>query len=151
MTNWKKMLVAADGGETSRRALRFVGEIVGGNEALHICLLYVFPEPPPQFLQEGGILDQYRQEKELAADRVFTEAIAILTQMQFPAERITTACRMTAGETISQAILRERAEGDYGIVVVGKRGVSKAEEFLFGSISNTVVRQCNGFAAWVVS
>ena len=38
----------------------------------------------------------------------------------------------------------------FGTVVTGKRGVSKAEEFLFGSISNALARHARDFTAWIV-
>jgi len=34
--------------------------------------------------------------------------------------------------------------------VVGKRGMSKKEEFLFGSVSRKIVRECQKSAVWVV-
>jgi hypothetical protein len=33
---------------------------------------------------------------------------------------------------------------------VGKRGISKAEEFLFGSISNALIHNGRDIAVWVI-
>ncbi len=57
---------------------------------------------------------------------------------------------MAEGRTISDTLLEVRQKGNFGTVVTGKRGVSKAEEFLFGSISNTLARHCNDFTSWIV-
>jgi len=54
------------------------------------------------------------------------------------------------GYTISQAILDTQTEGKYGTIIVGKRGVSKAEEFLFGSISSALVHNSKNCTVWVV-
>jgi nucleotide-binding universal stress UspA family protein len=57
---------------------------------------------------------------------------------------------MAEGRTISEVVLEVQAEGDFGTVVTGKRGVSKAEEFLFGSISNALARHSKNFTSWIV-
>lgn len=57
---------------------------------------------------------------------------------------------MAEGKTISQVVLEVQAEGSFGTVVTGKRGVSKAEKFLFGSISNALARHSKDFTSWIV-
>jgi nucleotide-binding universal stress UspA family protein len=52
--------------------------------------------------------------------------------------------------SISDLILHEQQEGGYGTLVVGRRGVSKKEEFLFGSVSSRVVRDAKHCAVWVI-
>ncbi|MBC8317247.1 MAG: universal stress protein, partial [Desulfobulbaceae bacterium] len=74
----------------------------------------------------------------------------LLAECGVDSQNIDTVTRMAAGETISQAILDVQQEGGYGTVVVGKRGVSRAEEFLFGSISNALVHSSGEFTVWVV-
>ena len=41
-------------------------------------------------------------------------------------------------------------ENPYGLVI-GRRGVSKAEEFLFGSVSNKLIHHAKDRTVWVVS
>ncbi|MDA8164254.1 MAG: universal stress protein [Desulfobacteraceae bacterium] len=151
MAAWNRILVAVDETETSRRALRYLGELSGAAGGLEICLLHVYPEPPPTYLREGHSAADYRQEKENRAQAIFAAATELLAGYHVPAAQVHTDCRMATTKTpISSVILAARAEGGYGTVVVGKRGVSKAEEFLFGSISNAVARACSGFTVWVV-
>lgn len=146
-----RILMAVDETETSRRALRYLGEITGGSEGLEVCLLHVYPEPPPFYLREGHSMAEYRQSREEKAQAIFAVATTLLADYRIPGEAIHTDCRMASDRTpISTVILQAQAEGGYGTVVVGKRGVSKAEEFLFGSISNAVVRSSSGFTVWVV-
>ena len=152
MASWNRILVAVDETETSRRALRYLGQILGCTEELEICFLHVYPEPPPYYLREGHSLAEYRQNKEERAQSIFTAATDLLAEYKIPAAVLHTDCRMAPPRTpISTVILQAQAEGGYGTVVVGKRGVSKAEEFLFGSISNAVTRSSSGFTVWVVS
>lgn len=151
MEKWRKILAAVDEKNTSMQALQYLGEFTGCTEGLELTLLYVYPEPPPYYFREGHNLQEYREEKEKFARQIFAQYRDVLQKYGVTANAISTIFRMAAnGSTISQTILQVQAEGDYGTVVVGKRGVTKAEEFLFGSISNTLVRASRDFTVWVV-
>lgn len=151
MIIWHRFLVAVDETETSRRALRYLGQVTGSAQDLEIMLLHIYPEPPPNYLAHGNTLAAYQQEKEEIATRIFSQAVEVLDSFSIPEARIKNMTRMaTAGEAISNAIIQVQKEGGFGTVIVGKRGVSKAEEFLFGSISNSLVRNSKDFTVWVV-
>jgi nucleotide-binding universal stress UspA family protein len=148
----KKILLAVNESETSMKAVRYVGKMSGGLAGVHFCLLHVAPEPPPYYYHEGKSLKDYVLEKEAGAAAIFQTALTILAEYGIFKERVATRTYVAErSETISRAILTVRKEGDFGTVVVGKRGVSKAEEFLFGSISNAVVQNCKAFTVWVVA
>lgn len=55
------------------------------------------------------------------------------------------------GTSIAQEILAVLKEERFGTVVVGRRGVSKAEEFLFGSVSNKIIHHAKDCTVWVVA
>jgi len=57
---------------------------------------------------------------------------------------------MAEGKTISQAIIDEQKSGGFGTVILGKRGLSKAEEFLFGSISSALLHKTRDCAVIAV-
>ena len=52
--------------------------------------------------------------------------------------------------SISKTILEVQQEGGYGTLVVGRRGITKGEEFLFGSVSSKLVHNARDCAVWVV-
>jgi len=54
------------------------------------------------------------------------------------------------GTSVAMDVLRIQKEGDFGAVVIGRRGVSKQEEFLFGSVSMKIVHHARECAVWVV-
>ena len=146
----QKILIAVNDSESAMRAVRYVGEMIGCKAGLDLCILHIYPPPPPFFYQEGGNLDTYRKEQEEISQKIFTKAANILEEYGIPVSSVATRCQLATGGTISQTILDVREAGDYGTVVVGRRGVSKAEEFLFGSISSAMVHRCDHFAVWVV-
>jgi nucleotide-binding universal stress UspA family protein len=41
-------------------------------------------------------------------------------------------------------------QGDFGTLVIGRRGVSRAEEFLFGSVTTKVTHLAKDCTVWVV-
>ncbi len=148
----KKILISVNESETSMKAVRYVGEMSGCLAGLDVCLLHVAPEPPPYYYLEGNSLKDYVREKEARADEIFQVAFDLLAEYGVPKESISTRTYIAEqAETISSAILTVQEEGGFGTVVVGKRGVSKAEEFLFGSISNAVAQHCASFAVWIVA
>jgi len=59
--------------------------------------------------------------------------------------------KCSPGQSIALEILDYARAGDYGTVAVGRRGVSKAEEFLFGSVSSKIVHNAKNCTVWVVS
>ena len=144
------MLIAIDEKETSLKALHYVGRMAADIEGLTILLLHVYSEPPPDFYQRGGSLDTYRTAGERYAEKLFAKAHEVLARYGIEREQINRMSLMAEGMTISDAVLSIRKQGKYGTVVVGKRGVSKAEEFLFGSISNALAKNSKGFSAWIV-
>lgn len=149
MSRWQRMLIAIDGEEASLKALRYVGEMTGNIKDLSICLLHVFPPPAPDYYSRGGSLDDYREFHRKRVEPIFAKADTVLHEYQVT-KTIEHRIEMADGATISETMLKFIQEGDYGTVVVGKRGVSKAEEFLFGSISNALAQHCRDYCIWIV-
>ncbi len=150
MNDWKNVLIAVDDTPTSENALKYTADIIDKLKATRICLLHIYPEPPPGYYSSGKSLDDYRQEKETKATAFIHRAKDILLQSGIEAQSIITMYHMADHATISQAILDIQTEGEYGTIIVGKRGVSKAEEFLFGSISSALVHHSKDCTVWVV-
>jgi len=150
MNDWKKVLITVDDTPTSDKGLEYAGKIIGHLQDIHICLLHIYPEPPPDYYRTGGSLDAYKQQREEQAAELLKRNMAILGAAGISEENISREIRMAEQTTISDAILSVQRDGGFGTVVVGKRGVSKAEEFLFGSISNALVHHSRDCTVWVV-
>ena len=150
MADWNNILIAVDEMESSLRAVRYVGQIAQNVNKVSICLLHIYPEPPPDFHLKGGILEDYQAQRIIRAEHIFGRCLEILVDVDIKREAIYCTTHMAEGRTISDTLLEVRQQGDFGTVVTGKRGVSKAEEFLFGSISNALARHCTDFTTWIV-
>jgi nucleotide-binding universal stress UspA family protein len=150
MADWNNILIAVDELESSLRAVEYVGQVARSVDKVAICLLHIYPEPPPDFHLKGGILEEYQTQHIARAEHIFGRCLEILIGADIKREAIYCTTHMTEGRTISDTLLLVRQRGNFGTVVTGKRGVSKAEEFLFGSISNALARRCNDFTTWIV-
>jgi len=150
MNDWKKVLITVDDTPTSDKGIEYAAKILGHLQDIHIHLLHIYPEPPPDYYGTGGSLDGYRQQREEQASVLLQRTLTMLTEAGINKKNITEEIKMAEQTTISKAILSVQQEGEFGTVVVGKRGVSKAEEFLFGSISNALVHHSHDCTVWVV-
>lgn len=150
MADWQKILIAINGTDTAMKAVRYVGEMVVAVKVAKVWLLHVYPDPPPDFHVNGGTLDQYKEQMEGQGREVILKATEILKEYGFEEKQIVGDIQIANKLSISKAVIEAQKKYGCGTVVVGKRGVSKAEEFLFGSISNALARDSLGFTTWVV-
>jgi hypothetical protein len=49
------------------------------------------------------------------------------------------------------AIVLEAREGEYGTIVLGRKGISRIKEFSMGRVANKVIQLARGHAVWMVS
>lgn len=150
MNDWKKVLIAVDDTPTSDRGLTYAGNILGKLDDVQICLIHIYPEPPPDYYQKGGSLSDYKKQREEQGAALFKRTAGILKGFGIQERAISQDIRMAEETTISKALLAAQEVGEFGTMVVGKRGVSKAEEFLFGSISNALVHHTHDCTVWVI-
>jgi K+-sensing histidine kinase KdpD len=73
----------------------------------------------------------------------------MLLEAGLPAQRIKKKICWRCSD-ISKSILSEAEKGGYGTIVLGRRGISKAQEFFMGSISTKVIQLAGEKAVWIV-
>ncbi|WP_456433488.1 universal stress protein [Thermosulfuriphilus sp.] len=145
----KRILIALDTSENAMRAVGYVAEMLGDQEDIFIELLHVAKEPPVDLFPDEQERQKAKEAQEKAIVEVFELAKNQLEIAGVSREKVVVKVLPTTG-SVARIILDEQNRGQFGTVVVGRRGVSKAEEFLFGSVSNKVVHYAKGCAVWVV-
>ena len=150
MSDWKRIIIAIDDSPRSIAAIEYVGSFVGRLAEVHLCLLHIYPEPPPDYAQSGAPLDEYKSAQEEKANRLFVQGKRILQSHGIDPDTVSSLCQISSQQSISATILDLQTREHYGTIVVGKRGISKAEEFLFGSISNALIHNGRDIAVWVI-
>jgi nucleotide-binding universal stress UspA family protein len=80
----------------------------------------------------------------------FDRAKETLAGYHVSSGRITTDI-LYGEESRAGAILREAKSGDYGTIALGRRGLSRIEEFFMGRVTNKVAHMAKGLALWIVN
>ncbi|MFH1076784.1 MAG: universal stress protein [Pseudomonadota bacterium] len=145
----EKALIALDGSEGAMRAVDFVGDMLSGS-AFNISLLHII-RWDIGFEGEAFFTPQEHAEPHNPdVEMVFKDAIQRLVDKGIDSKDITT--KIVSGVySRAGAIVQEAAESGIGTIVVGRRGLSKVQEFFMGRVSNKVIQLAKKHAVWVVS
>jgi nucleotide-binding universal stress UspA family protein len=140
-----KILVALDASEEAIRLVDYVGSIVEGSN-WKVTLFHV--------IRGFGDLKTEAQAKLRQAEQVivdvFEQSTARLEKAGLKSDLIT-AKTVTGVASRAKAIVEEAKKGGYGTIVLGRRGLSRIEEFYMGRVSNKVMQLAKEMAVWVVS
>lgn len=146
----KNILIAIDESENARRAVSYVGQLLGGLEGFKILLLHVLPEPDEDFFQTEAEKDQWMKRRKEKVENVLADNRNSLIDYGFDPDQVSTRSTLRYCPSMAECILEERDETEYSTIVVGRQGLSRSEEFLFGSISSKIVNHARNCTVWVV-
>jgi len=149
--DFKKILVAVDASDNSVRAITYVAEMVGSSNGFRVELLHITRLPDKDLFPDEKSWDEQRLRQEQKARDFLKEARAILENKGMDPGAVSERGLCIMEHSIAKNILEIQEEGGFGTVVVGRRGMSKAEEFLFGSVSSKIVQYAKHCAVWVVA
>lgn len=146
----KNILIAVDESENARRAVSYVGQLLGGAAGFKATILHVVTEPEedyfPTSAEKTEWLTRYRQK----IDVTLEDYRQILIQEGFEPGDVSVRSSIRYCPSMARCILAERDETNYSTLVVGRQGLSRSEEFLFGSISSKIVNHARNCTVWVV-
>ena len=146
----KRLLVAVDTSSASLKAVEYVGDFLRGVGGGFIELVHVSRKPDRDVFPDDEAWERRLKEQEVEAEHFLALARDILLDRGLAAERVVRRSLCVSEATVSETILNLVREGGFGTLVVGKRGVSKEEEFLYGSVSSAVVHGVADCCVWVV-
>ena len=64
-------------------------------------------------------------------------------------DKIRTVCKFGSYSRAAD-ILATAREGNYGTVIMGRRGISAVREFIMGRVTTKVLNGAEGLAVWIV-
>jgi len=146
----KHLLIAVDESESSKRAVLYVADIVGGFPGFIVTLLSIIPEPEEDFFDSEAEETAWLREKMAAANKMLENYRQVLIQAGFPHDKVRIRSCVGEEKSFAEAILDTRCGLTCCTVVVGRQHKSKTEEFLFGSTSSRLIREAKNCAVWVV-
>lgn len=146
----KHFLVAVDDSESSKRAVLYVADLLGGLPGVAVTLFNVIPEPEEDFFDRPEDEPTWVKERMRRANILLENYRRILVQAGFPEEKVKIRSCVNEDTSLVDAILATHCDLSCCTVVVGRHHKSKTEEFLFGSTSSKLIHEARNCAVWVV-
>jgi len=134
-----KILIGVDGSEGAMRAVDYVATTLGGSE-FEVKLVNVI---------RGGAED-YIEDAKREIEHVFDQAKDRLKKSGFQSNQIKTTI-ITDVHSRAGAVVEEARQGKYGTIVIGRRGLSKLQEFFMGRVSNKIIQLAKEKVVWVMN
>ena len=132
---------------SSRAALDFLVALSICPEDVYITLLHVFRKASAS---EELIGKTFTKEEEKRLMGLLEKTKDDLIEKGFPPENINIEMAAAPYPTIADGIIDYFNKGDYDMVLIGRKRMSKAEEFVMGDISVKLVRALESGAVLVV-
>jgi nucleotide-binding universal stress UspA family protein len=145
----KHIVIAVDGSENSRRAVAYVGELLGGQKGFTVTLLHVIHAPEEDFFASPQERERWVKSGRKKVERWMTEYRDMLIAGGFAGDVFMRAAERD-GPSLARLILAEMTVLEAGTIVLGRQGLSRKEEFLFGSVSKQIVSHARNCTVWVV-
>jgi nucleotide-binding universal stress UspA family protein len=149
-TKDRHFLIAVDDSESSKRAVLYVADMVGGFPGFAVTILSIIPAPEEDFFDSEEEQVAWTREKMAAANRMLENYRQIMIQAGFPPEKVRVRSCVGEERSFAEAILGTRCDLNCCTVVVGRHHKSKTEEFLQGSTSTKLIREAKNCAVWVI-
>ena len=146
----RHLLVAVDASANSKRAVMYLADFFGDDKDVFVTILSVIPEPSEDYFTTDEEREKWLAKKEAEMNDVLAGYKEILQGAGFQEDQIDVRLIVRQCESIGDAIIEEQEKLRCCIVVVGRRGISHSEEFVFGSTSNKILHYAKNCAIMVV-
>jgi len=148
--NNKKILIAVNASENSRRAVSYVSKILKGLSGFHVVFLHVIDPPEEDYFSCRAEQEKWMARHGIEIDRLLEGYRRILIREGFDPKALSLKKTLCFRPSVAECILEEQHRLECGTVVVGRQALSRSEEFLFGSISSKIVSHAKDCTVWVV-
>lgn len=137
-----RILVAVDGSEAAMNAVRLTAALFGDGRGTEVVCLHVVvparlwlydPAPMEPPVQMAEVLRAHDAEAERRGLAILDDATSLLSDVEATVRTV-----LVRGEPAAE-ILRAAEDGDFDVVVMGRRGMGRLPGVVFGSVSSKVV------------
>ena len=146
----RHIMVAVDGSDNARRAVLFVGDFFGCYEGFQVTLLHIILEPEATYFADNDERQQWLFDQRSEAQKVMDEYRHILVDAGFQEDKVNVRINTMRATSVADCIIKEQEEMKCCTIVIGRRGISKKEEFIFGSTSNRIIHEAKKCAVLVI-
>lgn len=146
----RHILIAVDTSPNAKRAVLFVGDFFGCYSGIRVTVLNIILQPEASYFENDAERTAWLAEKQAEAEQVLAGYRHLLLDSGFSTDNVQVITKILKGPSVADCILAELAELKCCTVVVGRRGISKKEEFIFGSTSNKILHEAKNCAVMVI-
>ncbi len=146
----KNILIAVDESENAGRAVSYVGKLLARQKGFKVLVLHVIRQPEEDFFPTPADKDKWLEEYKLKVNAMLKRYREILISDGFEPGDVSVRSTLRTCPSLAECILAERNLTNCSTIVVGRQGISRSEEFLFGSVSSKIVNHARNCTVWVV-
>ena len=144
-----KILIAVDGSPSSPLAVDFVSKYFGrydyAVELFHVIRGVGTLNPMSPDYIPAEILTLIQEEVMRKIEQLKTKLI----KAGFAEDKVAGKI-LNGAESRAEEIVREAESGNFGTIVIGRRGLSRVQDFFMGRVSYKVIHSGRDFTVWVV-
>jgi len=156
------ILAALDDSDYAERIFDHLAQYLAPFPWARITLLHVMPAKPPEYWDDGHILDEeerterdalvakWRSSHEERMAEIFAKAKEIFTNAGMNEKQVTNQMP-TRMRGIARDIIAEASRGDYNILAFGRRGLSAISDFTLGSRAAKMLQSARDCSLIVVN
>jgi nucleotide-binding universal stress UspA family protein len=146
----RHIMVAVDSSDNAKRAVLFVGDFFGCYQGFQVTLLHIILEPEATFFPNDQERQKWLADQLAEAKTMMAGYKNILVDAGFPEDKVNVRIEMMQAPSVADCIIKEQEELKCCTIVIGRRGISKKEEFIFGSTSNRIIHEAKKCAVLVI-
>jgi len=146
----QRLLVYVDDSGAAMNVIRYVADMFGQVPDVRVTLLSVLGEPNSDLPSSNKLQEEERAKNPESNNLVLGKARKILTESGFADDFVESRLVRRYNARTSDVLLRQQKAGSYTAIVLGRRPLSRAEEFLFGDTPIRLVRKAT-CPVWVVA
>ncbi len=144
-----KVLIAVDGSPSSAQAVNFIGKYFGqydySAELFHAIRCGGALNPVSPDYMPAEVMTLIQEE----VMRKIEELKKKLIKAGFDEEKVSGKV-LNGVESRAEEIVREAESGEFGTIVIGRKGISRVQDFFMGRVSYKVIHSGRDFTVWVV-
>jgi nucleotide-binding universal stress UspA family protein len=146
----RNILIAVDESDNAQRAVSYVKDLLAGLPGFHVTITTIIPQPPEDYFLTEKEKNDWIEQQTGAARRILENYRQVFIQAGFREDNVVSHLVMKECTSLAECILDEQRKLSCGTVVIGRRGISKKEEFMFGSTSNKILHTARDCSVWVI-
>jgi nucleotide-binding universal stress UspA family protein len=147
----KHILIAVDDSDSSERAVLYAANFLKTVPDIEITLFSILVLPDEDFFESEKERRDFMSQKSVEAENLLDDFRVILIHSGVPAHRVSAKLLVKKSASVAAAIINEQKQWGYCTVVVGRRHLTRKEEFIFGSTSSELLHNMpENVCLWIV-